>query len=208
MCTVAVITGLAGRGPRPLLPGTFPAAGSSKAEGTSPEEARASDPRAGDHSLARRGYGTRANLCMHLACALEIREKGTRSKSDRVGALLKPPGLCSPGPQGRDSRQSQGAALPGWLPGAPAPPHLVGSPPGEAGAHSDGAGGAGGPGGGSGAGLSCGQSSRHVGGGRGVRESQEDMQDRSQGGSVVPDGVLQGLRGESPGLDLVQPCFP
>ena len=46
------------------------------------------------------------------------------------------------------------------------------------------------------------------GGGQGVRESQEDIQDRSQGGSVVPDGVLQGLRGESPGLDLVQPCFP
>ena len=40
------------------------------------------------------------------------------------------------------------------------------------------------------------------GGGRGVRESQEDIQDRSQGGSVVPEGVLQGLRGESPGLDL------
>ena len=64
--------------------------------------------------------GTRANLCTCLALGLvirqarhKIREKGTRPKSDRVGALLKPPGLCSPGPQGGDSRQSEGAALPG-----------------------------------------------------------------------------------------------
>ena len=51
----------------------------------------------------------------------KIREKGTRPKSDRVGALLKLPGLCSPGPQGGDSRQSEGAALPGCQ--APSPLH-------------------------------------------------------------------------------------
>lgn len=202
-----MITGLAGGGPRPLLPGTSPAAGSSKAEGTSPEEARTSDPGAGDHSPARRGYRTRANLYTCLACALEIREKGTRSKSDRVSALLKPPGLCSPGPQGGDSRQSQGAALPGCQ--APLPlrtswaarPERLGCTVmalEEQGAPEVAVE------------QACPVVSHHGmwGGGRDVRESQEDIQDRSQGGSVVPEGVLQGLRGESPGLDLVQPCFP
>lgn len=202
-----MITGLAGGGPRPLLPGTSPAAGSSKAEGTSPEEARTSDPGAGDHSPARRGYRTRANLYTCLACALEIREKGTRSKSDRVSALLKLSGLCSPGPQGGDSRQSQGAALPGCQ--APLPlrtswaarPERLGCTVmalEEQGAPEVAVE------------QACPVVSHHGmwGGGRDVRESQEDIQDRSQGGSVVPEGVLQGLRGESPGLDLVQPCFP
>lgn len=177
--------------------GPFPAARSSKAEGTSPGLTHIR-PQAGDCSPCPEGCRGPELTSKYTTES----EEGTRPRSDRVEAPADFLASLGSGTRGKVRCSPALAAR------HPCPPHLVGSPPGRGQVHSVAALGEGGAGG-SGAGMSCGQSSQLVAGvGRRCLGITGDIQDRSRVTQWSPRGCC-GATAESPGLDLVSwfdPC--